>query len=89
MVRATIYARSSDAAGYIDGNPDVFCKVSRGVWSLRYLNDTLTGRSREGLMKWVLSEMTEEEFMSFAGRSAEFRQELDRRVADMRQRYHM
>ena len=88
-VRATIYQHSTDAGGYVPGNPDVFYKVARGVWGLRHLDETLSGRSRVGLMSLALSQMTVEEFRPFADRPDAFRQELDRRVADLERRYGM
>ena len=88
-VRATIYAHSSDAAAYVAGNPDVFYKVRRGVWALRHVDETLRGRSRVELLNFVVTKMTTAEFESFVGRPDEFQQELDRRVADVKQRYGM
>ena len=89
VVRATIYAHSTDARAYIQGNINVFYKVARGEWGLRFPNETIPGRSYEALQKFVLSRMTREELESYAGRGQEFMAELDRRVEQARQKYHM
>ena len=89
VVRATIYAHSTDARAYVQGNPDVFYNVERGVWGLRHPKETIPGRSESALLAFVLSQMSREELGSFSGRGQEFRAEINRRIEDARRKYHM
>ncbi len=89
VIRATIYAHSTDAAAYVPDNPDVFRNVARGIWALRFPDEKdVPGRSTY-LPGFVLAHMTREELEPFAGRGEEFRAELDRRVDEVRRKFHM
>lgn len=88
VIRATIYAHSTDAAAYVPGNPNVFRNVAPGIWALRFREETVPQESTH-LPGFVLAQMTDEELQAFAGRGEEFRSELDRRVEEVRQKYHM
>ncbi|MEX0774166.1 MAG: hypothetical protein WD042_00485 [Phycisphaeraceae bacterium] len=89
VVRATIYAHSTDARAYVQGNPDVFKNVSRGEWGLRFPDDDIpTHRMSE--TDWfvhLLDKMTPEEVKSYSGRGEALIEDIRRRVREAQTRY--
>ena len=88
-IRATIYAHSSDSSAYVSGSPDVFKWVSRGIWRLRRPDETIAGRSEGALFGKAMAEMTIEELKSCAGDVEKLKELTEKKVADIRQRFHM
>ena len=86
VVRATIYQHSSDASGYVDGNPDLFCRISRGVWGLRVPRDIALLRLSDEFQQQALSEITLEEFRSCGGDQENLNRLIDEKKAAIRQR---
>jgi len=89
VIRATIYAHSTDAAAYVPGNPDVFRNVARGLWELRFPDVEDIPQRSTNLQVFVLTQMTTEELQSFSGKGDEFRAEFDRRVEEVRKKFNM
>jgi len=89
VVRATIYAHSSDAKGYVSGNPDVFDNIARGEWGLRFPDETMIGRSELNLLSFVLNQFTQEDLERFAGQGEALKAELHRRMDKARSKYQI
>lgn len=89
VIRSTIELHSSDSKTYVHGYPDVFRHVARGIWALRFPHRKEVPQKSTYLPGFVLAQMTREELESFAGRGEEFRIEIDKRVEDVRRRFHM
>ena len=89
-VQATIYAHSSDAAAYIEGNPDVFRDPGGdcGLWELRYKGGVPPNKS-SNLEGVVLVEMIDNgTYQSYVDMTPEERRAyLDTEVAKLRKRY--
>ncbi len=86
-VRTTIQEHSSDARRYVEGNPDVFCHISRGVWGLRDPWEIALLRLPEELRSRARSEITEEEFRPCAGDKDKLERLVRQKEADLRQRF--
>jgi hypothetical protein len=57
VIRATIYHNSSDSPAYDRSNPDVFKKISHGVWALRHPGSVIDGRSQLAISMATLNEL--------------------------------
>jgi hypothetical protein len=68
VIRATIYHQSSDSPIYPQGNPDIFFKISYGLWALRYPSDKVIGKTNNDLFMQVLASMSVEQFESYSGK---------------------
>ena len=89
VIRAIIYAHSSDAKAYKQGNPDVFCNKDRGVWALRYPSEVVFGKTDYDLSVQVLASMTVEELKSFSSTGDAFWRHVNDRVAQLKQKYRI
>ncbi|HEY4328491.1 MAG TPA: hypothetical protein VGN88_02050 [Phycisphaerae bacterium] len=93
VVRASIYAHSTDAKAYKKGNPDIFIRIRRGMWGMRFPEDFVPGRSNKDLRSIaftnMLREMNTEAMQSLAGRPGAFEAEINRRIMEVRRKYHI
>ena len=86
-VRGTIYQHSSDAKGYMDGNPDVFYKAGHGVWGLRHPQNTIPGRSENALFVQALAETSQDEFKLCVGDAQKMEQIMAEKIAKIKSRF--
>jgi hypothetical protein len=70
VVRATIYHNSSDSPAYEPENPDVFRKVTRGVWALRQPGSVISGRSKDAINMAILDEFGKDSETSRAAKES-------------------
>jgi hypothetical protein len=91
VIRATIYAHSTDAAAYVPGNPDVFRKVgkdARGLWALRLPALREVPSKSTWIDGIVIGQMLESgEVNEYVGRGKELADEILRRATEIRSQF--
>ena len=88
-VRATIYQHSSDARGFVEGNPDVFKYIRRGVWALRKPDDLIFGKSESSLRSQALSDFTLADFESCRGDVNKLELLIQEKIQGIRKRFNL
>lgn len=89
VISAVIQFHSSSSEVHQKGKPDVFRKVSYGVWELRFPEDALTGFSYQNLLMVAFDSLPAHVREGLADRPEELKAEISRRVEDLRRRYKM